>query len=85
MTLGLDLHYCSPYIASPHDNEIYGRVLRTHENVKPIFLSIGNMIDLETATTIVEKLVTKESHIPVPTRYADIMTHEVRKNMLSSD
>ena len=86
-----DIEYTKPelqafsYTDIVIDNEIYGRVLRTHENVKPIFLSIGNMIDLETATTIVEKLVTKESHIPVPTRYADIMTHEVRKNMLSSD
>ena len=61
------------------ENEVYGRVLRTHKGVKPVFLSIGNMVDLETATYITEKLVDKESHIPVPTRYADIMTHEVRK------
>ena len=59
--------------------EVYGRVLRTHEAVKPIFVSIGNKIDLDTATQMASALVTKDSHIPIPTRLADIMTHEVRK------
>lgn len=64
------------------NNEVYGRVLRTHKDVKPVFLSVGNMINLETATTITLSLVTKESHIPLPTRLADIMTHEARKNRI---
>lgn len=59
--------------------EIYGRVLRTHKGVKPIFLSVGNYIDLETSTQIISSLVTKESHIPIPTRLADIETHKIRK------
>ena len=61
------------------EGEIYGRALRTHKNVKPIFFSIGNKIDLDTATKIAIEQVTKDSHIPLPTRLADIMTHEVRK------
>ena len=61
------------------DNEIYGRVLRTHSGVKPIFLSIVNKIDLDTAMQVTNTLVTKDSHIPLPTRLADIMTHEIRK------
>lgn len=61
------------------DNEVYGRVVRTHRNVKPIFLSIGHKVDIDTAMNIVKVLVTKESHIPIPTRYADIMTHKMRK------
>lgn len=60
------------------NDEIYGRVLRTHEGVKPIFLSIGNMISLDVATHVVKCTVSDESHIPIPTRYADIMTHEIR-------
>ena len=64
--------------------ETYGRVLRTHKNVRPIFLSIGNQIDLETATEIMKHFVTKESHIPMPTRCADIMTHEIRKEYQKS-
>ena len=66
------------------DNEIYGRVLRTHKNVKPVFLSIGNKIDIDTATILIKELVEKESHIPIPTRYADIMTHEMRKQYRNS-
>lgn len=60
-------------------DEVYGRVLRTHENVRPIFLSVGNRIDLETAMEVIKVFVTKESHIPMPTRCADIMTYEMRK------
>ncbi|MBQ5426364.1 MAG: endonuclease V [Pseudobutyrivibrio sp.] len=61
------------------DGETYGRVLRTAENVKPIFLSIGNKIDLDTAMELTNMVITKDSHIPVPTRMADLMTHRVRK------
>ena len=67
------------------NNEIYGRVLITQKDVKPIFLSIGNKINIETATEVVKHFVDKKSHIPLPTRYADIMTHEVRKNFLQKD
>lgn len=59
--------------------EVYGRVLRTHEKVRPIFLSVGSRIDMETAMEVIKHFVTKESHIPMPTRCADIMTHEMRK------
>lgn len=61
------------------NNEIYGRVVRTHKDVKPIFLSIGNKINMEVSMKIVKEMTVKESHIPIPTRYADIMTHKIRK------
>lgn len=63
-------------------NKVYGRAIRTQKNVKPIFLSIGNKIDLNTAMEIIKNMITKESHIPMPTRLADIMTHEVRKQYM---
>ena len=64
-------------------NQIYGRVVRTHPGVKPIFLSVGNQITLDTAMEVVKAMTTKESHIPLPTRLADIMTHEIRKQYQS--
>ncbi len=67
------------------EGEVYGRVLRTKKDVKPIFISVGNYIDLKTATEIINHCVTKESHIPAPTRLADIETHERRKFYLTLD
>lgn len=64
------------------NDEIYGRVLRTRSGVKPIFLSIGNKMDLDIAMQITTTLVTKDSRIPLPTRLADIMTHEIRKKYI---
>ena len=61
--------------------EVYGRALRTHKGVKPVFVSVGNQIDLDTATTAVCQMTTWESHIPMPTRLADLMTHEARQRL----
>lgn len=62
------------------DGEVYGRVLRTHKDVKPVFISAGNYIDLDTAAEIVCDFIGDEGHIPQPTRLADIETHRVRKS-----
>ena len=61
--------------------EVYGRALRTHKNVKPVFVSAGNDISLDTACSIALKLTEKESHIPVPTRLADLETHIEREKL----
>lgn len=63
------------------NGEIYGQVLRTHQDVKPIFISCGNWIDIETSQKFVLEFVTKESRLPVTTRYADILTHKERKRL----
>lgn len=63
------------------DGQTYGRVLRTHDGVKPVFVSAGNYISLDTATHITMELTGKESHIPVPTRLADLETHSARKQL----
>ncbi len=66
-------------------NEVYGRVLRTHAGVKPVFVSVGNKVDLATAARMTILLTGKESHIPLPTRLADLMTHEERRRLNNSD
>ena len=64
--------------------EVYGRALRTHTGVKPVFVSVGNRISLDTACRLAMELTDRESHIPVPTRLADLETHIMRAAERSS-
>lgn len=64
------------------DNEVYGRVLRSRSNVKPIFISCGNYIDLETSMKIIMNLLDKDSRIPIPVRLADLETHVMRNELI---
>lgn len=59
--------------------KIYGRAVRTHKGVKPIFVSCGNWITLDTSTNIVLNLIERDSRQPLPTRLADIETRKQRK------
>ena len=61
------------------NGEVYGRALRTHTGVKPVFISTGNKISLDTAVYMANELTGTDSHIPIPTRLADIMTHKERE------
>ena len=63
------------------NREVYGRVLRTRKTVKPIFISCGNYIDLESSTEIVLNLINNESRLPIPTRLADLETHISRREL----
>ncbi|WP_346887424.1 endonuclease V [Clostridium sp. UBA1056] len=63
------------------DKEVYGRVLRTRKAVKPIFISCGNYIDLESSTDIVLNFINNESRLPIPTRLADLETHISRREL----
>lgn len=64
------------------NNEVYGRVIRTRRNVKPVFISCGNYIDLKTCTEIVLELIDNESRLPIPVRLADLETHIIRKKVI---
>jgi deoxyribonuclease V len=63
------------------NGEVYGRALRTRKGVKPIFISCGNHVDLETCTEIISKLINKESRLPIPVRLADLETHIMRDKL----
>lgn len=82
--------YCIPeniagtYTNIIKENKILGRAIRTHVNVKPIFASVGNYIDIDTVTTLAIQLTDKESHIPIPTRFADLETHRRRAELLAA-
>lgn len=58
--------------------KVYGRALRTHDGIKPVFVSAGNDISLDTATALAMQLTEPESRIPLPTRLADLETHTAR-------
>ena len=58
--------------------EVCGRALRTRRGVKPVFLSVGGYIDLDSATAITMGLLSKGSRVPIPTRLADIETKKLR-------
>lgn len=67
------------YVDLRLNDEVLGRALRTMDNIKPVFVSIGNKITLDEATALVLDLCDSKSHIPIPTRVADIETHLLRK------
>jgi len=61
------------------DGEVYGKAVRTHDGVKPVFVSAGNNISLDTAVRIVLGFTDRESRVPIPTRLADLETHRARE------
>ncbi|GLW92212.1 endonuclease V [Actinokineospora globicatena] len=50
--------------------EVVGRALRTQDDVKPVFVSVGHLVDLDTATDLVLRL-TPRYRLPETTRQAD--------------
>lgn len=57
-----------------------GAVLRTKSNVKPVFVSPGHMIDIESSVEIVMKCVSKY-RIPEPLRTADIFSRKLKHSV----
>jgi deoxyribonuclease V len=53
------------------EGEQIGLVLRTRSNVKPLFISIGHRVDLDSARDLVMACCTRY-RVPEPTRQADI-------------
>ena len=67
------------------EGEVYGRVLRTHRDVNPVFVSVGSGISLATACALAMELTGTESRVPIPTRLADLETHIERERLTSTD
>ncbi len=61
-----------------HDGDVIGRVLRTQDGVRPVYVSVGHRIDLATATRVVLECATKY-RLPEPTRLADHLVGQARK------
>ena len=61
------------------EGEVIGAVLRTRANVKPIYVSIGHRVSLESAITIVAACCDGK-RIPKPTREADRFVARVKRS-----
>lgn len=59
--------------------EVIGAVVRTQTRVKPVYVSVGNRIDLAGAIRLVMHYVGKESRVPEIIRQADQETRKLRK------
>ena len=67
------------YLTSKTGDQI-GAVLRARENTKPVFVSIGNKVDLSTAINIANNC-SDGYRIPRPTRIADKYVSELKKEL----
>jgi deoxyribonuclease V len=61
-------------------DQIIGEVATTKEGVKPVYVSVGHLISLETAVNIVKRCV-RHSKIPEPILHAHNIASEERRKM----
>lgn len=61
--------------------EVLGVALRTRTNVRPVYLSIGHRVDLESAVAII-LACGKGYRLPEPVRQAHILAKEARKSKI---
>ena len=61
-----------------HRDEVIGAVVRTRDNVAPLFVSPGHRCDLESAVALV-LATTRKLRLPVPTRMAHDYVNQVRR------
>ena len=65
-----------------YKGRIVGAVLRTRDNVRPVFVSPGHMIDLKGSIEIV-LICTARYRIPEPLRRADILSKKIKREHLT--
>lgn len=63
-----------------HNGKAVGAVLRTRDNVRPVFVSPGHLIDLATSVEIVIHCA-GSYRIPLPQRCADMLAKEIKKKI----
>jgi deoxyribonuclease V len=61
-----------------HDGETVGAVVRTRDAVKPVFVSVGHLVDLPSAIALV-LLLCSRYRLPDPARLAHRLTREMRR------
>ncbi len=64
-----------------YNNNVVGAVLRTRDNVRPLFISPGHKIDLKASIDIVLNCISKY-RIPEPLRRADYLSKRIKREIL---
>lgn len=73
--LGLDAGSRAPLVDK---NEVVGVALRTKNKVEPVYISPGNLMDLDSAIDLTLRTVTKYRQ-PEPTRQAHLLVNQLRR------
>jgi deoxyribonuclease V len=68
--------------ALTHNGEVVGRMVRTKRGARPLFLSCGNVIDVESAVRIV-LATTRGRRLPVPSLLAHAASNSLRRQQPS--
>jgi len=61
--------------------EVVGKVLRTKNNIKPVFVSVGHLVSLDEATQFILNC-TGKYRLPEPTRLAHNTVYSYRKSIM---
>lgn len=77
------------YSLMEHRGEVVGAALRTKDNVAPVYVSVGNRIDLQDAIELTLRCVNgypskSKYRIPEPTRQAHLLVNEIRRSASGS-
>jgi len=63
------------------NGKIMGKIVRTKEGAKPLYVSIGNKISLNSAIKLVKKFTVEPHKFPEPLRLAKKYAKEIRKEL----
>ncbi len=63
---------------SDNQSRVIGAALRTRSNVKPLFVSVGHLCDLDSAIELILKLSGK-TRLPTPSHLAHHLANQIRK------
>jgi len=69
-------------LTDPGTKEILGYVLRTREKVKPVFISPGNMMNMDSSIQIIKQCM-RRHRLPEPTRMAHEAVNMFRRGELN--
>lgn len=71
---------CKDFVYLRHNDEVIGAVMKATKSHKPVYVSVGHMVSLETAVKIVRHCI-RYGNIPEPIRKAHQLATEKRRKI----